>query len=169
MFTLKDVRNFFEGTLLHFIDQMVHLPVFQKEMVLYRSLLCWECLKKGRCTSCGCATPSMFFSPNKTDSKGRWGAWQTMQNWQEFKGTNEFKQSLIQAYGTYKGDPEFIKALGRLVDTRFIIGLDTTGSSNSDTADQPTASSDGNSSNSTNERVSTVHVDSHTSSANDIS
>lgn len=92
-----------------------------------------------------------------------------MQNWQEFKGTNEFKQSLIQAYGTYKGDPEFIEALRRLVDTRFIISLDTTGSSNSDTADQPTASPDGNNSGSTDKRVSVVHVDSHTSSANNVS
>lgn len=71
MFTLKDVRNFIQGTFLEGFDRFIGVSEHEKEQAIYRSLLCWDCTKNGRCLVCGCGTPGMYFAPKKQDSKGK--------------------------------------------------------------------------------------------------
>ena len=72
MISLKDIRNFVEGTFLHTVHTFLDMDSHIKEQAIYRCLMCWDCYKNKRCTQCGCSTPAMFFSPNKKDSKNLW-------------------------------------------------------------------------------------------------
>lgn len=88
---LSKIRDFVEGNALYFADQLRSnvISPHVKEQALYRAFLCAECLTLGNCKSCGCKTPNMFFSPNKTDSENRWSEMMTAEKWEEFKKAND--------------------------------------------------------------------------------
>jgi hypothetical protein len=86
MVSKQDIKNFVQGNYLMVKDllggkQMDHI----KEQALYRAMLCSDCLKAKKCSECGCATPGMFFSPEKIDSKYRWYKMLPKEYWEEFK------------------------------------------------------------------------------------
>lgn len=67
---LIDPINFIQGTANYHTRST--LPKYYKQQILMRMLLCRPCMVNGKCTECGCKTPEMFYSPLKTDSKGKW-------------------------------------------------------------------------------------------------
>lgn len=69
--TPANIRNFLEGTTNSLSSRV--MPEHQKEQVIYRAALCNDCLELGRCHTCGCSTPGLFYAPKKRDAKGKWG------------------------------------------------------------------------------------------------
>jgi hypothetical protein len=62
------------------------VPYHIVEQILYRSLVCRECLDKGSCVGpCGCKTPALFYSYFLSCSEGRWGPFMNRKNWNEYK------------------------------------------------------------------------------------
>lgn len=86
--TPHNVRNFVEGTLLH---ARRDIPPHQAEQVKYRMSLCQDCVKAGKCHSCPCSVPELFYAPNKTDAGGKWGPMLPIDQWEEFKKTEQYK------------------------------------------------------------------------------
>lgn len=69
--TPTNVRNYVEGNANQF--RRASLPKHITEQISFRSFLCQPCLVKGKCVSCGCTTPHLFYSPKKKDDN--WGPW----------------------------------------------------------------------------------------------
>lgn len=67
--TPHNIRNFLEGTRNSLSSR--NLKKHQQEQVIYRAAKCKDCLELGRCHTCGCSTPGLFYSPNKTDAAGK--------------------------------------------------------------------------------------------------
>ena len=86
MIQLQDIKNFIQGNYLMAMDLMGNksLPHI-KEQAIYRAMLCSDCLKAGKCVECKCATPGMFFSPEKIDAKYRWHKMLPKEYWDEYK------------------------------------------------------------------------------------
>lgn len=87
--TLANVRNFIEGNLKAL--QRTFLP-HEKEQIIYRATACSDCLNAGKCSVCGCATPGLFYAPRKKDSKGKWGPFMDLKDWEGFKKTKEYEK-----------------------------------------------------------------------------
>jgi len=85
--TLHNIRNFIEGNLKSL--QRTFLP-HEKEQVIYRATACSDCLNAGKCKVCGCATPGLFYAPQKRDSEGKWGPFMPLGEWEKFKKTKEY-------------------------------------------------------------------------------
>lgn len=66
--SLKDIKNFVEGNINYFINRS-QAPQHIREQILYRMLKCANCALSTQCTICHCATPQLFFAPNKQDSQ----------------------------------------------------------------------------------------------------
>jgi hypothetical protein len=83
----SNIQNFVQGTWNHFKDNsnFFELSTHVKEQAFYRAWLCQPCYAKGSCLLCGCKTPEMFYSPNKTDAGEKWGKMLNKYEWEEFK------------------------------------------------------------------------------------
>ena len=91
--TSKDVRNFIEGNINYLKNRssFMKLDTYIKEQAICRAVSCLECLNKGACTECGCATPQMFYSPKKEDSKERWGEMMKEEEWEAYKKEHDLE------------------------------------------------------------------------------
>lgn len=90
--TLGDVRNFIEGNMLYFSDlSLQKLDQHIKEQALYRAMLCQDCLMDGKCRSCGCKTPQLFYAPKKVDAEKRWHTMLPKEFWEKFKEIYEIE------------------------------------------------------------------------------
>lgn len=54
------------------------------EIVVYRSIMCRECLEKGSCVNCGCKSPDNFMVLENWCSAGNWNQ-TTIDQWNEYK------------------------------------------------------------------------------------
>lgn len=82
---LKDVKNFIQGNLLSYADDVgIGVPHI-REQANMRANKCPECVQAGKCVECGCKTPNMFFSPQKECSKKRWGKMLSKDDWEKMK------------------------------------------------------------------------------------
>lgn len=85
-FNYDNIKNFVDGNFNMVKDIMSqNLQSHIKEQALYRAMLCWDCLKAGKCSVCHCKTPGMFYSPDKTDAKHRWHKMLPLEFWEEYK------------------------------------------------------------------------------------
>lgn len=80
-------RNFITGNFNWVLSLTNNLQLHLLEQAQYRAFLCRDCLANGKCNSgvCSCATPGMFFAPNKVDGKNKWGSFKNQKDWEEFK------------------------------------------------------------------------------------
>lgn len=113
---LKDIKNFVEGTTIKMLNDMnfITLPIHFKEQVIYRAYLCQDCLSNGECLICHCSTPTMFYSPNKEDSNGKWSKFMNSKEWDSFKSSDnlkEFNNVLSQLNLDNKNDKDDISNL----------------------------------------------------------
>lgn len=101
--TVTDVTNFISGTALSALSRLGLSPDIVNEQAVWRAYLCSDCLAKGRCSytlpdgrpgGCGCSTPSMFFAPNKVDSRGRWSKMLPKDKWEEFTRSEQYKRAI---------------------------------------------------------------------------
>jgi hypothetical protein len=67
--TPHNIRNFLEGTRNSLSSR--NLQKHEQEQVIYRAAKCKDCLELGRCHTCGCSTPGLFYSPKKRDAAGK--------------------------------------------------------------------------------------------------
>lgn len=65
------------------------------EQVLYRSILCRDCLIAGSCTHCGCTVPENMFSAINYCSDEKWGPMKPYGSWEDFKNKNNIKFKLL--------------------------------------------------------------------------
>jgi hypothetical protein len=83
---LNKIRDFVEGNYLYF--NKAHNAPHINEQAFWRAWHCQDCLNAKKCRHCGCTTPNMFFSPNKTDSMNKWGKMLNEQQWETYKQNN---------------------------------------------------------------------------------
>jgi hypothetical protein len=123
----EDPINFIQGNLNYLSAKMnqfsalspfLGLDEYVLEQAMLRAYLCRDCMENGKCTVCNCTTPNMFFSPNKTDSKGKWGVMVDKDTWEEHKKNSEnwtqfvayVQDGVIKEYTSSKSKlDEFIK------------------------------------------------------------
>lgn len=98
----EDPLNYIQGNLNYFMAKMnaftpyINIDDFVLEQALLRAYLCSDCLVNGRCVVCKCSTPSMFFSPNKVDSKGKWKAMVTKKEWEKEKEESQSWKEFVE-------------------------------------------------------------------------
>jgi len=70
----KDIQNFIEGNYNHLLDRFNALDDKTKAMAQSRINICKTCpnLVENKCSLCGCAFPSIAFSPQKNCDAGKW-------------------------------------------------------------------------------------------------
>lgn len=85
-FKYKNIRDYVQGTYNYFFKNTIEQH--KKEQAFHRALLCKPCLNAGSCEHCGCATPHLFFAPNKTDAGNKWGVMLEAAEWEEYKKEN---------------------------------------------------------------------------------
>lgn len=90
-FKMSNIRNFIEGSWNKFKSHSKFLTLDEhiKEQAVYRAILCKDCYNNGHCLHCGCATPDMFFAPNKVDHQKKWDKMLGKDEWEKFKEENE--------------------------------------------------------------------------------
>lgn len=98
----EDPINFIQGNINYLASKVSRFMPFMGledyilEQALLRAYLCRECMENGRCVVCKCTTPNMFFSPNKTDSKGKWGVMVEKDTWEENKVNDENWKQFVE-------------------------------------------------------------------------
>ena len=120
-FKLSNVRNFIEGSWNKFKSHSNFLVLDEhiREQAVYRAMLCKECYVNESCLHCGCATPDMFFAPNKEDAKNKWGKMLSKEDWETFKLDNEIDNLDIDFTKIKENDLEAIpKWLQKKLDTQ---------------------------------------------------
>lgn len=108
MMTLLDPINYVQGTINHALEN--RLPTHIQEQVELRKFLCADCLNATKCEVCHCKTPQMFYSPNKEDSKGRWGTFMNEGQWKALKEhIAEYSEfiKILKEREQYKEDAKF--------------------------------------------------------------
>lgn len=68
-FKYKNIRDYVQGTYNYYFKD--NIETHRREQAFYRAYLCKPCLDNGKCMHCGCATPHLFFAPNKVDANGK--------------------------------------------------------------------------------------------------
>lgn len=99
---LKDpskVRDLVQGT-VKFLNRD-SIPIHEFQQAIYRSYLCAPCLANSRCIECGCATPYLFFAPNRRDRLKRWGPFLSQQEWETFKNNSEDYSQFLQQLDSF--------------------------------------------------------------------
>jgi hypothetical protein len=61
------------------------VPYHIAEQIIYRSLICNDCMRDGKCKHCGCHTPVLFYSYFLSCEEGKWGPFFNRKNWKEYK------------------------------------------------------------------------------------
>jgi len=95
---VSNVRNFVEGTFWYnsYTKKSKLLDRFYLEQFLYRAYISRECVYNGKCKSCSCNVPALFFAPTKTVKSidGVWEKFYYSENdWNSFKEkSNEYKR-----------------------------------------------------------------------------
>lgn len=89
--SMSNISNFINGTFNKLKDDFELLQPHIKEQALYRAILCKPCYDNGSCLECGCKTPDMFYSVNKTDANGKWGKMLNADAWEIFKQNNHIE------------------------------------------------------------------------------
>ena len=72
-------RAYFKGTY-----NAKNVPYEFCEIVIYRSVMCNECLEAGKCVNCGCKTPDNFMALENWCNGGNWDQ-TTIEQWKEYK------------------------------------------------------------------------------------
>lgn len=54
------------------------------QQLVYRMIMCGECVEAGKCHSCNCAIPQTMCCPAATDKLNRWGEMMSPEEWWEF-------------------------------------------------------------------------------------
>ena len=109
---ISDIKNFIQGNYNYFTQNSTHI----NEQASMRQFMCSSCLSNGSCLSCGCKTPNMFYSPNKSDSLLRWGPMLDSESWEEFKKSSTYF-NIMEAMNNPL--PEDEKTLDRYLSTYF--------------------------------------------------
>lgn len=88
--TPSNIRNAVQGTFYQKVSRPAHI----EEQAQYRMKLCAPCLKRKKCHGCPCNVPGLFYAPHKVDADGRWGKMLSSDDWEKFKNTPEYKQTM---------------------------------------------------------------------------
>ncbi len=82
------------------------LPRYFMEQVYYRMSKCPGCVKLGKCYSCKCYSPELFFAPEKKCAQGHWPAMMNEPEWNAFTKINNlnFDNDFISESPTGLGD-----------------------------------------------------------------
>ena len=70
------------------------VPFHIMEQVVYRSVMCEDCLEAGKCKHCGCHTPALFYGYYISCEEGKWGPFMNKKMWNEYKRIMNIKLSL---------------------------------------------------------------------------
>ena len=70
------------------------VPIHIIEQIMYRTLVCNDCMENGKCKHCGCNTPALFYSYFLSCSEGKWGPFMNKKNWAEYKRLLQIKFKL---------------------------------------------------------------------------
>lgn len=93
----KNVTNYIKGTWNYWkFKHNYNMDKHIIEQAFYRAFLCINCLERTYCDICGCATPAMFFSPDKEDARERWKEMLGEKEWKKFKEKNNIVISDIK-------------------------------------------------------------------------
>jgi hypothetical protein len=86
--TLKKIKSFLTGYSRYAYNNLVGLPDYQQEQIIYRAQLCKnDCAVKGSCIVCGCDFPAKLFA-YETCNPGRFPSIMEEDEWKEFKERN---------------------------------------------------------------------------------
>jgi len=91
MITGKKVFQFFEGYIKLVGDKFDVLPKHIKEQVVYRSLICKDCMKLGQCAYCGCSVPGKLYVEKSCNKGKRFPNLMNETKWNNFKATNNIQ------------------------------------------------------------------------------
>lgn len=85
-FNPNNIKDYIQGNFRYLKFELGRdLETHEIEQALWRAYQCQHCLVAGKCHGCGCKTPAMFFSPNKTDHDEKWDKMLEKKEWEEFK------------------------------------------------------------------------------------
>lgn len=73
------------------------VPFEYCEIVLYRSLMCEQCIKEGKCIDCGCNIPDKMMDLESGCSMSLWDQ-TTVEEWKEYKKRTGLKFEIV--YGS---------------------------------------------------------------------
>lgn len=81
------------------------------EQVVYRSIMCTPCVKKGSCIDCGCTMPDAIMARNNYCSEGMWGPMYPDARWKEYKANTglHFKVDIDLSGNDQKASAESVK------------------------------------------------------------
>lgn len=72
------------GSFLRGTYQADEVPFELCEIVIYRAIMCEDCIKNFACVDCGCNMPDKMFDLEAECSLGKWDA-TTIEKWKEYK------------------------------------------------------------------------------------
>lgn len=70
------------------------VPFHIVEQIMYRSLMCQDCLENGKCKHCGCHTPALFYSYYLACEENKWGPFLDKETWPQYKEMLDIKFKL---------------------------------------------------------------------------
>lgn len=87
--TPSNIKKFIEGNLKMLGDELNILPKYQKEQVIWRSILCKDdCLASGKCKYCGCSVPGKLYVKKSCNNGEIFPDIMSEEEWGEFKKKN---------------------------------------------------------------------------------
>ena len=92
IFNIKNISHFIEGYSKYFYDNLVGLPDYIREQIVYRLFLCKDdCVPNKKCKYCGCNPTKKVFVSTSCNNGERFPDLMNKEDWEKFKEKNNIE------------------------------------------------------------------------------
>lgn len=86
--TINSIKEYIEGNLSMLQDDFIGKPYHFKEQIIYRQSKCSDCLRLGRCLTCGCSLPGKHYVVKSCNDGLRFPDLMNKEDWDKYKKDN---------------------------------------------------------------------------------